>query len=65
MMKRIVLSIELVFAMLVSADAQKKSALTKIVESGELKVGTKVLMEEEVGYIILIIVIENLIVLLI
>lgn len=39
MMKRIVLSIALVFAMLVSAEAQKKSALTKIVESGELKVG--------------------------
>jgi polar amino acid transport system substrate-binding protein len=40
MMKRIILSIALVFAMFVTVDAQKKSALTKIVESGELKVGT-------------------------
>jgi len=39
MMKRIILSVALVFAMLVSVDAQKKSTLTKIVESGELRVG--------------------------
>lgn len=38
-MKRIVLVVALMFSVLISVNAQNKSALTKIVESGELRVG--------------------------
>jgi len=38
-MKRVILSIVLVFAVIFSANAQSKSTLAKIIASGELKVG--------------------------